>query len=231
MARNPQIGSNPHNPLVLEAQRRLVIPDYNAFHRIPLALIDLERVAPVVLDLGCGPGTMTERVLERWPRAHVTLVDYNREMLEVSRKRFESHDDFSYICDDFMLANLGWMRCDLVVTSLTLHHQVSAEKRALFARVFDTLRPGGYFVLCDLVCASTPETEARQIRAWCNYVRGAYTSAQDAEKLLNSTRFDKPDTVEAQMGWLRDTGFIDVENPYRMLRFASIIARKPLRRA
>ena len=33
------------------------------------------------------------------------------------------------------------------------------------------------------------------------------------------------------MGWLRDTGFIDVENPYRMLRFASIIARKPLRRA
>lgn len=228
---NDQIILGGNDPFAREEEQRRLIPEYESFHRMPLSLVNLERTAPIVVDLGCGPGTMTARVLKRWPKAHCLLIDYNPDMIDAARTRFEDHGDFSYVVDDFMLANLGWMRCDLVVSSLALHRQDPAEKRALFARVFDTLRPGGYFVLCDLVCGSTPASERALAEAWRAYATERLEGRADADALLRPTPFDKPDTVEDQITWLRKTGFTDVECAYRMLRFASIVARKPLRRA
>lgn len=49
------------------------------FHDL-LARVDV--VAPRrVVDLGCGPGTLTARLAQRWPGAHVTGVDSAAEML------------------------------------------------------------------------------------------------------------------------------------------------------
>jgi tRNA (cmo5U34)-methyltransferase len=45
---------------------------------------------------------------------------------------------------------------DLVVSALAVHHLDGAGKADLFARVADRLRPGGRFVLGDVVVADDP---------------------------------------------------------------------------
>jgi trans-aconitate 2-methyltransferase len=47
----------------------------------------LDAAAPRrVVDLGCGPGTLTAILAERWPDAEVVGVDSSREMLEAARE-------------------------------------------------------------------------------------------------------------------------------------------------
>jgi SAM-dependent methyltransferase len=71
---------------------------------------------------------------------------------------------------------------DLVVSALAVHHLDAVEKRALFTRAREALRPGGRFVLGDVVVAGrtvTPLTDG----------------------------YDKPDRAADQLEWMREAGF------------------------
>ncbi len=219
----------PHamSPWDREIERNIVIPRYDDFHRIPLSTVILKRAAPLVLDLGCNVGTMANHVIERWPHANMVLVDHNPQMVETTQRRFsEKHGDFKYIVDDYLLLNLDWMRWDLVISSLSVHRQVSAEKRALFSRIYDALRPGGAFVLCDLMSEQGIESQQGVDTAWSTYVRNASSTMREAEHMLDRSRYDEIDSVEEQAQWLRDTGFVAVDCPFKILHFAALVARK-----
>jgi tRNA (cmo5U34)-methyltransferase len=71
---------------------------------------------------------------------------------------------------------------DLVVSALAVHHLDRVEKQELFARVHDALRSGGRFVLADVVLA-------------------------DVTVAPLSDGYDKPDSTEDQVRWLRAAGF------------------------
>ena len=41
-----------------------------------------------ILDLGCGTGNLTQRILEQFPDAQIDALDLSEDILEESRKRF-----------------------------------------------------------------------------------------------------------------------------------------------
>lgn len=45
-----------------------------------LARVQVER-AELIVDLGCGPGNLTQTLADRWPEAHVIGVDHSEQML------------------------------------------------------------------------------------------------------------------------------------------------------
>jgi tRNA (cmo5U34)-methyltransferase len=71
---------------------------------------------------------------------------------------------------------------DLVVSALAVHHLDAAGKADLFARIASVLRPGGRFVLADVVVPDDPA---------------------DAVTPLDPA-YDLPDTVPDQLRWLAD---------------------------
>ena len=52
-----------------------------------------------VVDLGCGPGTLTETLLQRWPEAEIEGVDSSPEMIERARSR-RSDRRLTFTLDD-----------------------------------------------------------------------------------------------------------------------------------
>jgi tRNA (cmo5U34)-methyltransferase len=74
---------------------------------------------------------------------------------------------------------------DLVVSALAVHHVPADGKRDLFRRVAHVLRPGGRFVLGDVV---VPER------------------VEDAQIEIDWV-VDLPDRAAAQVVWLDDAGF------------------------
>lgn len=96
-----------------------------------------ERPFASILDLGCGPGNVTQLLAERWPTAAITGVDASPDMLAAARRtvpaaRFVAADLNAWAPDD---------RHELIFSNAALHWL--PDHPALFARLVSWLVPGG----------------------------------------------------------------------------------------
>ena len=134
-----------------------------------------------ILELGTGTGETTRRILAVHPHATLVGIDSSADMLAVAERELGAALDarIGEFAD-----GLAEGQFDLVVSALAVHHLDAPEKRELFRRVASVLRPGGRFVLADVVVP--PE-------------------AGDAVIPL-TPGFDLPDTAEDQLEWLREVG-------------------------
>ncbi len=136
-------------PATYLAQIRAAIPVYDEFQAaIAEAAAGLE--VQRALDLGAGTGETTLAVLRQYPGAEVTLLDRDPGMLAVAVERVPADRVTAAMTRDFA-GPLPAGPFDLVVSSLAVHHLDDAGKRNLFRRVRAALRPGGRFVMGDIV--------------------------------------------------------------------------------
>jgi tRNA (cmo5U34)-methyltransferase len=137
-----------------------------------------------VLDLGTGTGETLERVLFVHPAAIALGVDESESMLDVARVRLEGREVTLQVAD--LLDPLPPGPFDLVVSALAIHHLDGPGKAELFRRVAGVLRPGGRFVLGDVV-----------------------VPAEEASAAIELTEgWDKPSTVADQVAWLEQAGLV-----------------------
>jgi tRNA (cmo5U34)-methyltransferase len=137
-----------------------------------------------LLDLGTGTGETVLAVLGHHSSARLVGVDENPAMLEVARGRLEGREAELVVAD--LLDPLPAGPFDLVTSALAIHHLDGPGKALLFARVADVLRPGGRFVMGDVVI---PE------------------NSSDAVAPLHPG-YDKPSTAAEQVEWLTAAGFV-----------------------
>jgi len=136
-----------------------------------------------VLDLGTGTGETLAAVLERHGGAAAVGIDKNEAMLDAARARLRGSAVELVVAQ--LIDPLPPGPFDLVVSALAVHHLEGHDKAALFARVRGVLRPGGRFVLGDVVIPVDPADAVTR-------VTGAH---------------DRPSTLAEQLGWLADAGF------------------------
>ncbi|MGH3367832.1 MAG: methyltransferase domain-containing protein [Nocardioidaceae bacterium] len=96
-----------------------------------------------VVDLGCGPGTLTATLRERWPSSEVRGVDASAEMVAAAERLADERLSFE-------VADLCEFRprvpVDVLVSNATLHwvpHQGAALEPFL-ASLLRSLAPGGW---------------------------------------------------------------------------------------
>jgi tRNA (cmo5U34)-methyltransferase len=208
--------------------RRQLIPCFDDFYGAAVDLLPFRPgAAPRILDLGAGTGLLAAMLLDRWPRARLTLVDLSGEMLGQARARFAGRDaQVAIRVADYLADPLGGPY-DAVVSALSIHHLPDPGKRALFRRAFAALRAGGWFVDADNVLAPTPALAAEDRALWIARVRKSGIGAEDLRAALRRTRLDVLAPLADQLAWLRRAGFDDVDCRYKWLHFAVFCGRRP----
>jgi ubiquinone/menaquinone biosynthesis C-methylase UbiE len=115
----------------------------------PLIVEEIAAVDPdVVVDLGCGTGTLTIPIAERLPDARVVGVDGDPKILDLARAKGGS-DRIEWVeglADDLPFDD---GEVDVVVTTLVFHHLPLGVKRAALAEARRVLLPGGRLVVGD----------------------------------------------------------------------------------
>ena len=212
-----------------DAARRRLVPCFTAFYGAALELV-AEWGPPRgarVLDLGAGTGLLAAMVRAACPDSVLTLVDLSPAMLDEARRRFAGAGDVAYHIGDYA-SELPPGPFDLVVSALSIHHLDDAAKRRLFGSVRSALAPGGLFVNADQVLAPTPELEARAHARW--RAQAAALGSDEAELAAAEARMthDRCATLEAQLGWLREAGFAEVDCAFKSWRFAVYSGRQPV---
>lgn len=137
-----------------------------------------DAAATEILELGIGTGETAKRVLARHRGARLVGIDESEAMLAAAD--VEGDLRVSRLEDPLPEGPF-----DLVVSCLAVHHLDGEGKRDLFRRVAEVLRPGGRFVLADVV---VPEREEDAVTP-------------------TTPDFDRPDPLATQLAWLREVGF------------------------
>jgi SAM-dependent methyltransferase len=120
------------------------------------ALIDAVQAAagrpdPLVLDLGCGPGSLAVRLLARLPQATVIGIDADPVTLTLGRGAYGDVPGLRFADVDLRAA--GWgdrlgleRQPDAAVSTTALHWLTESALRSLYAELAGVLRPGGIFL-------------------------------------------------------------------------------------
>ncbi|ASW56915.1 trans-aconitate 2-methyltransferase [Plantactinospora sp. KBS50] len=128
---------------------------------------------PTVLDLACGPGAISARLLHRLPKARSVAVDIDPVLLAIGRGALGDVD-----------GRLRWVRADLrdpdwtaalgadsaagtfdaVLSSTALHWLDPATLVATYRRAYELLRPGGVLLNADYL----PHPAQSRLRQACD---------------------------------------------------------------
>ena len=182
-----------------------------------------------VLDIGCGAGNYTLKLLELLPDLNVTLIDLSRPMLDRALQRVAAVTGANIftIQTDIRAARLGEARFDIILAAAVFHHlRTDAEWQAVFAKCYTALRPGGSFWIADLVEHSAPAVQALLWQRYGAYLAGLKDEAYRDHVFGYIGQEDTPRSRLYQLDLLREVGFSTVEVLHKNGCFAAFGAVK-----
>ncbi|WP_139492321.1 class I SAM-dependent methyltransferase [Brevibacillus dissolubilis] len=208
-----------------DEQRKKLIPCFHDFYQISVALANTTREAPAILDIGAGTGLFSSLVLEKYPNAHLTLIDISEKMLDVAKVRFQDRANVTYIVDDYTKHEFN-EKFDIIISALSIHHLTELEKKNLYSTVFSLLNDNGVFINADQVLGHTDYIETLYKDDWKQKVESSGLSQEEISAAYERTKLDKMSTLDDQLTWLKEIGFSDVDCVYKYYNFVVFTGRK-----
>lgn len=180
--------------------------------------------ATELLDIGCGAGNYTLKMLSKVPSLNCTLVDLSLPMIERAKERINN----DYSCNinvlqgDVRGVDFGERKYDIILAGAVLHHLRDDEDwKFVFSKLYNILNKGGCLMISDLIAQDSPSLN--------NYITEKYTEyltnvggAQYAEKVLAYIeKEDSPRSLTYQVQLMKEIGFSQVEILHKNLCFAA----------
>jgi tRNA (cmo5U34)-methyltransferase len=185
--------------------------------------------ATAILDVGCGAGNFTLKLLQRLPGLHVTLIDLSRPMLDraIARIGAATTGKITAWQGDIRELALGDSQFDIIIAASVLHHlREDNEWKAVFAKFHAALRPGGWLWIHDFIEHSAPQVQAFMWERYGAYLTQLKDTAYRDHVLAYVTQEDTPRSLVFQLDLLRAVGFSAVEVLHKNNCFAAFGATK-----
>lgn len=151
-----------------DRQQEWYMPDREERFRVMLDMVEaVVGPEPRVLDLACGTGSITDRLLKRFPEATSTGVDLDPALLAIARGSFAGDERATFVTAD--LKDPEWMErlphdtYDAVLTATALHWLRSEPLATLYGQLAGLVRDGGVFMNADrMIDTATPRIDAAE---------------------------------------------------------------------
>lgn len=162
-----------------DQQQEIYLPQREARFRAMFDAVDAvvgERF--VAIDLACGPGSLTERLLARFPASRVIAVDHDPVLLDLGRTALEGLSrQIAWVDAD--LRGPGWVEAlplrtvDVVLSTTALHWLDEPTLRRLYLDLAGLLRPGGLFLNGDHLAYAPEEAALTELSTTARHRREA----------------------------------------------------------
>ncbi len=182
-----------------------------------------------VLDIGCGAGNNTLKLVQGGGPFTCDLVDLSRPMLEAARRRIaaENTGRIRLFQGDFRDIDLPEARYDVILAAAVLHHlRDDRDWEKAFARIFHLTAPGGSVWITDLVAHEDAAVQALMWQRYGNYLGEMGGEAYRDRVFAYIDREDSPRPLTYQLDLLRQVGFARVDILHKNSCFAAFGAIK-----
>ena len=167
-----------------------------------------------VIDLGTGDGHLLKLLKRQTPHIKAVALDVSPIMLDAAREYFANNDPDVQIIEHNLsnpLPDMG--KFDAVISSFVIHHLTHERKRSLYGEIYDILNSGGIF--CNLEHVAS--VSLKQHLHFFEAIDYSIETEDKSDKLLS---------VEEQLKWLREIGFVDVDCYWKWLELALLVGYK-----
>jgi len=171
-----------------------------------------------IIDLGCGTGTITRAIQQKYSHANFTLVDIADNMLQMAQEKVGS--DHCFINADFNSLDFD-KQYDVIVSSLALHHlETNPEKQFFYNKIYNALKEGGIFINGDVVQAKPDKLQEKYIEEWIRYMNRSVSMDEIENKWLpNYYAEDRPIPLMDHIDMLHQSGFSDIDVVWKYYGF------------
>lgn len=187
--------------------------------------------ATSVLDVGCGAGNYTLKLLAKMNPLDCTLNDLSAPMLERARTRVQEVNTGRVTLKqgDIRTVGLEENAYDAIMAAAVLHHlRDEADWEFVFGKLFRLLKPGGSLWISDFVYQeSTPIQQLVYDERYGDYLISLKDRAYRDHVFAYIDQEDSPRSLLYQIRLLEKVGFRDAEVLHKHLCFASFGAVKP----
>ena len=188
---------------------------------------DVTPGAKQLLDVGCGAGNYTLKLLQAYPDRAIDcdLLDLSRPMLDRAAQRVAPANHGGKVItiqSDIRAADLGEARYDVIVAAQCLHHlRGDDEWVETFAKLYRALTLGGSLWISDSVAHELPGVTAMIRKDWIDELT-RQGGAVHAEKVMAYVDYeDTPRPLRFQLELLKRVGFHAIDVLHANVRFAS----------
>jgi tRNA (cmo5U34)-methyltransferase len=182
-----------------------------------------------VLDIGCGAGNNTLKLLAEYGAFDCDLVDLSGPMLEKAKARITAvnRGQVRTFQGDFRTLELAEAGYDVILAAAILHHlRDDADWEKSFAKIYRLTAPGGSVWITDLVAHEMAPVAAMMWRRYGDYLSALGGEAYRDQVFATIDKEDSPRPVTYQLDLLRRVGFRQVELLHKNSCFAAFGALK-----
>src|SRR5262245_60214117 len=179
-----------------------------------------------VLDVGCGAGNYTLKLLEKAPNLDVTLIDLSKPMLDRASERVRraTNGNITTVQGDIRNVRLEDRTFDIILAAAVLHHlRTDAEWRHVFAAFHRALTAGGSVWIFDLIECSVPAIQRLMLQRFGEYLTHFKDAAYRDDVFAYIEKEDTPRSLVFQLDLLRE---VQVEVLHQNICFAAFGAVK-----
>lgn len=216
---------------VFDEMLRRSIPQYdvmrNAVSEIASRFVQ-EKTA--IVDLGCSRGDALDPLIRKFGAYNRFVgVEVSQPMLEAARKRFQGYIDCNVVSIREMDLRREFPpeRASVILSVLTLQFTPIEYRLKIVRQAFNSLIPGGAFVLVEKVLGTSAEIDQLLVDLYYGMKRNnGYSQEEIDRKRLSLEGVLVPVTADWNEQLLRQCGFSQVDCFWRYLNFAGWVAVK-----
>ena len=184
-----------------------------------------------VIDLGASRGGSIEKLLYKYgANLRYLLVETSEPMLEVLRDRFVDYVAPGIIqirSNDLRVPPFPTRPACVIQSVLTLQFIAINYRQAIIQRIYDSLEPGGAFILVEKLLAESWQLDSAFTRIYHNLKhRQGYTQEAIDRKAHALEGVLVPTTASWNIDLMRQAGFREIDCFWRYMNFAGFVAIK-----
>jgi tRNA (cmo5U34)-methyltransferase len=182
-----------------------------------------------LLDIGCGAGNYSLRLMAELPIEQITLVDLSPNMVARACERIHAQRPvfLNPMVADIRDVELHPAEHDIAVAAAVLHHlRAEDEWRSVFSAIYKTLAPGGSFWIADLVDHTPPALRQYMWQRYGQYLETLGGPEYRDKVFAYVEQEDTPRPVPFLLDQLRQAGFGTTEVLHKNGPFALLAGFK-----
>ncbi|MBS1598907.1 MAG: class I SAM-dependent methyltransferase [Bacteroidetes bacterium] len=182
-----------------------------------------------LLDIGCGAGNYTLKMLSKLPQLKCTVIDLSKPMLDRAQERVSkvSKNKIEIIQGDIREIDLQENHFDIILAGAVLHHlREDADWEFVFKKLFNALTRGGCLMISDLVAQDSVLVNDFIWTKYGDYIEKIGGKEYRQKVLDYVAKEDSPRSLNFQMELMKKIGFSNIEILHKNVCFAAYCAIK-----